>query len=101
MNDHTFHDRTTWISFRADWRSRYKAISAEIRSVRQEIGENRRQRRALGTAGERYRIAADSLQSGLAQRSRRANAMMVELAEAKELKAEIVAARTEKSPLAA
>jgi len=87
MDTNTFHDRITWLAFRADWRTRYKAISADIRAIRREIGEHRAKRRALGTAGENHRHAADSLQSGLWWRSREANAMMIELADAKELKA--------------
>lgn len=87
MDTNTFHDRITWLAFRADWRTRYKALSAEIRAIRREIGEHRAQRRALGTAGDSHRRAADSLQSGLWWRSRKANAMMIELAEAKKLKA--------------
>lgn len=93
MNIDTIRDRDTWLAFRADWRARYKEVSADIRSVRREIASHRAQRRALGTAGEQHRYAADSLQSGLWWRKAQANDMMLQLAEAKELKAELMAAR--------
>ena len=93
MDIDIIRDRNTWLAFRADWRTRYRQISAEIRSVRREIAGHRAQRRALGTAGEQHRYAADSLQSGLWWRKAQANDMMLQLAEAKELKAELLAAR--------
>ena len=91
MNTITFHDRLTWIAFRADWRARYKTVSADIRAVRREIGEHRTKRRELGSAGEDHRRAADSLQSGLWVRTREANRMMIELDLAKKLKAKQMA----------
>ncbi|MFZ3482096.1 hypothetical protein [Sphingomonas sp. 3-13AW] len=93
MDTDTFHDRTTWLAFRAAWRARYKELSAEIRGVRREIHEHRVQRRALGIAGESHTRSADYLQSGLWRRTDKANDMMIELSEAKMQKAEMLATR--------
>jgi len=95
------NDRVSWLSYRADWRMRYKEISQKIRARRLEIAEHRRKRREFGLSADHHRHAADGLQCGLWVMRRDANALMGELGEAKERKAALIAARDEAKPLAA
>lgn len=91
MTDTTFTDRASWLAYRADWRARYKEITADIRATKAEMARHRRMRRELGTAGEGHRHAADGMQCGLSRERAVASAMMRELDRAKERKAEMMA----------
>lgn len=87
----TIADRISWVAYRADWRRRYKEASEDIRSVKREVAGHRTLRRELGSEGETHRRTADYLQSGLWRLRRDANDLMVELNDAKEHKARIMA----------
>ena len=101
MTDFTFTDRASWIAFRADWRARYKEATATIRATKGEIAGHRRLRRELGEAGERHRYAADGMQWRLRRERDAARYLMERLDAAKERKAEMMAAKTDETPLAA
>ena len=76
-----FNSRETYIAFRADWRGRYKAVSEEIRAAKRKMAQMKGQ----DTSSEQYRLHV--LRT-------RANNMMLQLAEAKEFKAQQMAALT-------
>ena len=80
MTTFTFSDRATYLAFRASWKARYHAISEQIR-------ENKRAQ-AANKGGDN-----SVLQSKLHYLRSDANDFMVELAEAKEFKAQQFAAR--------
>lgn len=85
MTTFTFNSRETYIAYRADWRARYSVISEQIRQTKRTIVESRSKGFTNNVSG---------LQSDLASERRQANALMVELAEAKEFKNQQIAALT-------
>ena len=86
-------DRTSWLAFRADWRVRYRTASDAIRAAKAELRSAHADERGSSKDRERRRHAerASDLQGDLHPLRRAANALMVELDEAKELKAERMA----------
>lgn len=88
-----FDSRETWLSYRADWKLRYKEASEDVRATKRELQAGTAARRTAPDEATRERIdeAASSLQSTLHYRRRTASALMQELETAKERKAELLA----------
>lgn len=79
MTTFTFSNRDTWLAYRAEWKARYKNQSEAIRALKRQMSSMKGQ----DTSSEQYQLF---------RLRREANQMMVELNEAKEFKAQQMAA---------
>jgi hypothetical protein len=95
MNDFTFTDRLSWISWRANWRAQYATASNHVRASKRQLAELHSTRRLGGSKAELLHIdaATSSLQSELAHDRRTAHALMTERTKADECRVAQIADR--------